>query len=76
MGNLEGERREVELAHLPRLIVGSRRSNVSVQRFAQTLDRCSEGWVALSKSEDKVLAHAAELQDAIQKAKEAGESDP
>ncbi len=36
------------------------------------------GWVALSKSEDedKVLAHAAELQDAIQKAKEAGESDP
>jgi hypothetical protein len=33
-------------------------------------------WVALSKDEEKVLAYAAELQDAIQKAKEAGENDP
>jgi len=33
-------------------------------------------WVALSKAEDRVVAYAAELQDAIQKAKEAGESDP
>jgi hypothetical protein len=33
-------------------------------------------WVALSKNEDKVVAYAAELQDAIQKAKEAGENDP
>jgi hypothetical protein len=32
--------------------------------------------VALSKDEEKVLAYAAELQDAIQKAKEAGENDP
>jgi hypothetical protein len=33
-------------------------------------------WVALSRDQDKVLAYAAELQDAIQKAKEAGENDP
>jgi hypothetical protein len=33
-------------------------------------------WVALSKDEEKVLAYAAELQDALQKAKEAGENDP
>ncbi len=33
-------------------------------------------WVALSKAEDRVVAYAAELQDAIQKAKEAGENDP
>ena len=33
-------------------------------------------WVALSKDEEKVLASAAELQEAIQKAKEAGENAP
>jgi hypothetical protein len=33
-------------------------------------------WVALSKNEDKVIAFAAELQEALQKAKEAGENDP
>jgi hypothetical protein len=33
-------------------------------------------WVALSRDEDRVIAYAAELQDAIQKAKEAGENDP
>jgi hypothetical protein len=33
-------------------------------------------WVALSKNEDKVVAYAAELQDAILKAKDAGENDP
>ncbi len=33
-------------------------------------------WVALSKGEDKVVAYAAELQDAIQKAQEAGENNP
>jgi hypothetical protein len=33
-------------------------------------------WVALSRDQDKVLAYAAELQDAIQKAREAGENDP
>jgi hypothetical protein len=33
-------------------------------------------WVALSKDEEKVVAYAAELQEAIEKAKEAGENDP
>lgn len=33
-------------------------------------------WVALSKNEDRVVAYAAELQDAVQKAKDAGENDP
>jgi len=33
-------------------------------------------WVALSKDERTVVAYAAELQDAIRMAKEAGESDP
>jgi hypothetical protein len=33
-------------------------------------------WVALSKDEDRVIAYAAELQDVLRKAKEAGEKDP
>lgn len=33
-------------------------------------------WVALSKDEERVVAFAAELQDAIHKAKEAGEDSP
>jgi hypothetical protein len=33
-------------------------------------------WVALSKDEERLIAYAAELQDVIQKAKDAGESDP
>jgi hypothetical protein len=33
-------------------------------------------WVALSRDEETVLAYAAELQEAIQKAKDAGEADP
>lgn len=33
-------------------------------------------WVALSKDEERVIAYAAELQDAIQKANDAGENDP
>jgi hypothetical protein len=33
-------------------------------------------WVALSKDEEHLIAYAAELQDAIQKAKDAGENDP
>ncbi len=33
-------------------------------------------WVALSKDEQRVVAYAAELPEAIQKAKEAGESHP
>ena len=33
-------------------------------------------WVALSHDEERVVAYAAELQDALQKAKECGEPDP
>ena len=33
-------------------------------------------WVALSNNEDRVIAYAAELQEVLRKAKEAGESDP
>ncbi|MGB7844253.1 MAG: DUF5678 domain-containing protein [Candidatus Acidiferrum sp.] len=33
-------------------------------------------WVALSKDEERVVAYGAELQEALEKAKEAGESDP
>lgn len=33
-------------------------------------------WVALSNDEDRVIAYAAELQEVLRKAKEAGESDP
>jgi Glu-tRNA(Gln) amidotransferase subunit E-like FAD-binding protein len=33
-------------------------------------------WVALSKDEDRVIAYAAELQEVLRKAKEAGENDP
>jgi len=33
-------------------------------------------WVALSKDEERVVAYAAELQTAIDKAKEAGENEP
>lgn len=33
-------------------------------------------WVALSKDEECVIAYAAELQDVLDKAKNAGETDP
>jgi hypothetical protein len=33
-------------------------------------------WVALSKDEERVVAYAAELQEAIQKATAAGENEP
>jgi Family of unknown function (DUF5678) len=33
-------------------------------------------WVALSNDEERVVAYAAELQDALDKAKDAGESNP
>jgi uncharacterized protein DUF5678 len=33
-------------------------------------------WVALSRDEERVIAYAAELQEVLRKAKEAGESDP
>ena len=33
-------------------------------------------WVALSRDEERVIAYAAELQEVLRKAKEAGEDDP
>jgi hypothetical protein len=33
-------------------------------------------WVALSKDEERVVAYAADLQEVIRKAREAGEADP
>jgi hypothetical protein len=33
-------------------------------------------WVALSRDEEHVIAYAAELQEVLKKAKEAGEPDP
>jgi hypothetical protein len=33
-------------------------------------------WVALSNDEERVVAYAAELQEALDKARDAGESDP
>lgn len=33
-------------------------------------------WVALSKDQERVIAYAAELQELLRKAKEAGEDDP
>ena len=33
-------------------------------------------WVALSRDEERVVAYAAELQDVLRLAKEAGENDP
>jgi hypothetical protein len=33
-------------------------------------------WVALSNDEERVVAYAAELEDALEKAREAGEPDP
>jgi hypothetical protein len=50
---------------------------LAAKDFSRLLTNIPEGaWVALSKNEEKVLAYAAELQDAIQKAKEVGENDP
>jgi hypothetical protein len=33
-------------------------------------------WVALSSDEERIVAYAAELQEVLKKAKEAGEDDP
>jgi hypothetical protein len=33
-------------------------------------------WVALSKDQERVIAYAAELEEVLRKAKEAGEEDP
>ena len=50
---------------------------LAVKDVSKLLAEVPKGaWVALSKDEDRVVAYAAELQDVLRKAKEAGESDP
>ena len=50
---------------------------LAVKDISRVLAGVPQGaWVALSKDEDRVVAYSAELQDVLQKAKEAGESDP
>jgi hypothetical protein len=48
-----------------------------VHDFGKLLEGVPVGaWVAISHDEDRVLAYAAELKDAIRKAHELGEKDP
>lgn len=48
-----------------------------VRDFGKLFEGVPRGaWVAISQSEDRVLAYAAELHDAIQKAREKGEPNP
>ena len=50
---------------------------LAVKDVSKLLEGVPKGaWVALSRDEEKVVAYAAELQEVIQKAKEAGEGDP
>jgi hypothetical protein len=50
---------------------------VAVKDISKLLAGVPKGaWVALSKDEDRVVAFASELQEALKKAQEAGESDP
>lgn len=50
---------------------------LAVKDISKLLSGVPKGaWVALSKDEDRVVAFASELQEALNKAKEAGESDP
>ena len=50
---------------------------LAVKDVSKLLEGVPKGaWVALSRDEDKIVAYAAELQEVIQKAKEAGENDP
>jgi hypothetical protein len=50
---------------------------LAVKDVSKLLEGVPKGaWVALSRDEEKVVAYAAELQEVIQKANEAGESDP
>jgi predicted RNase H-like HicB family nuclease len=49
----------------------------SVKELPRLLAGIPKGaWVALSHDEEKVVAYGAELQEVLQKAKEAGEQDP
>jgi hypothetical protein len=48
-----------------------------VSDFGKLLEGVPPGaWVALSQTEDRVVAYAAELKDAIRKAQEQGEPNP
>lgn len=48
-----------------------------VHDFGKLLEGIPRGaWVAISQNEDCVLAYAAELKDAIRKAREQGEPNP
>ena len=48
-----------------------------VHDFGKLLEGIPRGaWVAISQDEDRVLAYAAELNEAIRQARELGEQDP
>jgi uncharacterized lipoprotein YddW (UPF0748 family) len=50
---------------------------LAVKDISKLLTGIPKGaWVALSNDEERVVAYAAELQDALQKAREAGENNP
>lgn len=50
---------------------------LAVRDISKLLSGVPKGaWVALSKEEDRVIAYAAELQEVLAKAKDAGENDP
>ncbi len=53
------------------------RMTPAVTDFSKLLEGIPRGaWVAISQNEDCVLAYAAELKDAIHKARELGEQNP
>jgi hypothetical protein len=50
---------------------------LAVKDISKLLASVPKGaWVALSKDEERIIAYAAELQEALDKAKQAGETDP
>ena len=50
---------------------------LAVKDISKLLANVPKGaWVALSKDEERLIAFAAELQEVLQKAKDAGENDP
>jgi hypothetical protein len=59
------------------LLWGREGTMLAVKDISKILEGVPKGaWVALSKDEERVVAYSAELQDAIQKAKDAGEANP
>lgn len=50
---------------------------LAAKDVAKLLENIPKGaWVALSRDEERVVSYAAELQDALESAKAAGETDP